>query len=81
MVRQNKTTDDEARFKLVLMKVIDEGLRERFSTYTEAAEMADVTRPRLSRLRSGRHEQFSIDWLFKLARDTGVRLRISIDQA
>ncbi len=70
---------DEAKFKLAVMQVIDRELRDRYDTMIAAAEAANVSWARLSRLRRGRHDQFSIAWLFRLARDTGVRIRISID--
>lgn len=71
--------DDEARFKLAIMNLIDQDLRKRFRTVEEAAEFADVDRFRLHRIRGGRHDQFSIAWLFKLARAAKVRIRISIE--
>ena len=75
----SKLLTDEARFKLALMQAIDSDLRKRFRTLVGAADHANVTWARLSRLRSGQHEQFSVNWLFKLARDAGVRIRISIE--
>ena len=71
--------DDEARFKLLLMQLIDDHIRTRFRTLEEAADTADVTWQRLSRLRSNRHELFSVGWLFKLAKGAGVRLRINVE--
>jgi predicted XRE-type DNA-binding protein len=71
--------DDEARFKLAIMKVIDRDLRERFRTLEEAADHANVGFTRISRLRNGHHDQFSIGWLFRLAKDAGVRIRINVD--
>jgi hypothetical protein len=73
------TLDDEARFKLALMTIIDQDLRERFRTVEDAAEYADVDRFRLHRIRAGRYDQFSVSWLFKLARAAKVRIRINID--
>jgi hypothetical protein len=70
---------DEAKFKLAIMRVIDEDLRTRFRTLEEAADHANVGFTRLSRLRSKRHDQFSIGWLFRLAKDAGVRIRISVE--
>jgi hypothetical protein len=73
------TLNAEAQFKLLLMRAIDSDLERRFRTLAEAAEFADVTWQRLSRLRSGRHEYFSVNWLFKLASAAQVRIRISVD--
>lgn len=73
--------DDAARVKLALMDLIDEDLRERFRTLEEAADFANVDSNRLSRMRSRQHEQFSIGWLFKLARSAKVRIRIKIEPA
>jgi hypothetical protein len=69
----------EAQFKLALMRAIDSDLRKRFRTLAEAAEYADVTWMRLSRMRSGRHEYFSVNWLFRLAATANVHIRISVD--
>jgi hypothetical protein len=69
---------DEAKFKLAIMQVIDQDLRARFRTLEEAADHANVGFTRLSRLRSARHDQFSIGWLFRLAKDAGVRIRIHV---
>jgi len=69
----------EARFKLELMRVINDDLERRFRTLAEAADYADVTWMRLSRMRSGRHEYFSVNWLFRLAASAGVHIRISVD--
>jgi hypothetical protein len=70
---------DEAKFKLAIMRVIDENLRDRFRTLEEAADHANVGFTRLSRLRSKRYDQFSIGWLFRLARDAGVPIRITLE--
>lgn len=69
----------EAQFKLALMRAIDSDLKRRFRTLAEAAEFADVTWMRLSRMRSGRHEYFSVNWLFRLADTAHVHIRISVD--
>lgn len=69
----------EAQFKLALMRAIDTDLKRRFHTLAEAAEFADVTWTRLSRIRSGRHEYFSVNWLFRLADTAKVHIRISVD--
>ena len=71
--------DAEAQFKLLLMRAIDSDLKRRFRSLAEAAEFADVTWPRLSRLRNGRHELFSVNWLFQLAKTAKVHIRISVD--
>lgn len=69
---------DEQKFKLEIMRVIDKDLRKRFRTLEEAADHANVGFTRLSRLRSERHDQFSIGWLFRLAKQAGVRIRINV---
>lgn len=69
----------EAQFKLALMDAIDRDLKKRFRTLDEAADFADVTSMRLSRLRSGRHEFFSVNWLFRLAAAAQIHIRISVD--
>jgi hypothetical protein len=70
----------EVQFKLALMRAIDSDLKQRFRTLAEAAEFADVTWMRLSRMRSGRHEFFSVNWLFRLAAAAQVHIRISVDR-
>lgn len=69
----------EAQFKLALMRAIDTDLKRRFRTLADAADFADVTWMRLSRMRSGRHEYFSVNWLFRLAAAAEVHIRISVD--
>lgn len=63
------------------MNIIDEDLRENFLTVEEAADFANGDGNRLSRMRSRQHEQFSIAWLFKLARSAKIRIRIKIEAA
>lgn len=69
---------DEQLFKLEIMRLIDRSLRKRFRTLEEAAAHANVAFTRLSRLRSARHDQFSVGWLFRVARQAGVRIRINV---
>lgn len=69
----------EAQFKLALMRAIDSDLKKRFRTLQDAADYADVTWMRLSRIRSMRHEYFSVNWLFRLADAAKVHIRISVD--
>lgn len=69
---------DEDLFKIEIMKVIDRDLRRRYRTLEETALNTGADFFRLSRLRSGRHDQFSIGWLFRLAKQAGVRIRISV---
>lgn len=69
----------EAQFKLAIMRTIDEDLSLRFDTLVQAAEYAGVEPMRLSRIRSGRYEYFSVKWLFRLAEVAKVRIRISVD--
>lgn len=64
--------------KIRVMDIIDAHLRKNFRTLEDAAEYANVTWVRLSRLRAGRHDQFSLAWLFKLADKTNVKMRIDI---
>ncbi len=69
----------EAQLKIALMRAIDSDLKRRFRTLADAAEFADIDYMRLSRIRSGRYEYFSINWLFRLAQTAGVHIRISVD--
>lgn len=71
--------DDEARLKLVIMRLIDAHLRRNFRTLQEAADHFDIGWPRLSRLRAGLHQQFSIAWLLDLAKTSNTRMRINIE--
>lgn len=70
---------DAIQFKLLLMRAIDTDLKRRYRTLAEAAEAADVTWTRLSRMRNGQHQCFSIKWLFHLAAAAKVHIRISVD--
>lgn len=69
----------EAQLKIALMRAIDTDLRRRFRTLADAAEFTDVTWQRLSHVRCGRHELFSVAWLFDLADAAQVHIRISVD--
>lgn len=69
----------EVQLKLALMRAIDTDLKKRFRTLADAAEYADVDHMRLSRIRSGRYEYFSITWLFRLAETAKVHIRINVD--
>lgn len=69
----------EVQLKLALMRAIDTDLKKRFRTLADAAEFADVDHMRLSRIRSGRYEYFSITWLFRLAETAKVHIRINVD--
>lgn len=71
----------QARFKLQIMQIIQEDLEQRFPTVAEAAEHADIDVFRLSKLRGGQHEDFSINWLFNLADRAGVKIRITVRAA
>lgn len=71
--------DDEARFKLALMNIIDQDLRDRFRTVEAAADFADVDIHRLWRIRAKQHDQFSVAWLFNLAKSAKVRIRIHVE--
>lgn len=71
--------DDETAFKLALMNIIDQDLKERFRTLEAAADFADVDIHRLWRFRAKQHDQFSVTWLFNLARTAGVRIRIHVE--
>jgi Helix-turn-helix domain len=71
--------DAQAQFKLALMRAIDTDLKRRFRTLSDAAEFAAIDMYRLSRIRHGRHECFSINWLFDLARAAQVHIKISVN--
>lgn len=73
--------DAEAQIKLALMRAIDADLSRRYRTLSEAAEAigVDVTWMRLSRIRGGRYEYFSIKWLLRLCAAANVHIRFEID--
>jgi len=73
--------DDEALFKLALMNLIDQELQQRFRTVQAAADFADVDTFRLHRFRAKQHDQFSLGWIFNLARAAKIRIRIHIERA
>jgi predicted XRE-type DNA-binding protein len=65
--------------KLTLMRGIDSKLRTLYSSQLAAEEALDVTQPRLSALRNGQVEQFSIPWLILLAQRIGAKVTVSIE--
>jgi predicted XRE-type DNA-binding protein len=69
----------ETQLKLALMRAIDRDLKRRFTSLAQAAEFANVDHNRLSRIRRGRYEYFSVTWLFRLADSAKVHIRISVD--
>lgn len=79
MPAKRPALDSERQFKLALMSAIDRNLRARFRTIAEAAEAAGVEYMRLSRLRRGRHEYFSVNWLFRVAETAQIDIRISVE--
>jgi hypothetical protein len=79
VVKPEAKLGPEAQMKIALMRAIDRDLRRRFRTLADAAEFAGADVMRLSRLRSGRHEYFSIVWLFRLAAAAKIHIRISVD--
>ena len=72
-------TDAESQLKLALMQIINDDLQRRFDTMVSAADHVGISWSRLSKLRTGKHEQFSITWLFLLAKEANVRIRISVE--
>lgn len=70
--------EEEAQLKLVLIRTILEGLEVRDIKLREAADMADVSYVRLYRMHSGVHKHFSIGWLLRVAKRTGIDLRICV---
>jgi hypothetical protein len=69
----------ETQLKLALMRAIDADLKKNFRTIGEAAEYLEVEYMRLCRIGTGRHEMYSINWLFRLAEAAQVHIRISVD--
>lgn len=61
-----------------LIQAIQENIRQREWTQTEAAEFFGVTQPRISHLMQGRVEQFTVDmlmlWLEKSGKDMSHEL-------
>ena len=71
--------DAESQLKLALMQIINQDLQQRFDTMIAAADHVGISWSRLSKLRTGKYEQFSVSWLFLLAKEANVRIRISVE--
>lgn len=65
--------------KLTLMSGIDRKLRALYPSQLAAEEALDVTQPRLSAMRNGAVDQFSIPWLLLLAQRIGAKVTFSIE--
>jgi predicted XRE-type DNA-binding protein len=65
-----------------LIQSIQESIRERGWTQTQAAAFLGVTQPRISHLMQGRVDQFTVDmlmlWLEKLGKDVSVQIRNNV---
>jgi predicted XRE-type DNA-binding protein len=65
-----------------LIQAIQEAIRQKDWTQTEAAEFLGVTQPRISHLMQGRVDQFTVDmlmlWLEKLGKDVSVQVRTNV---
>jgi predicted XRE-type DNA-binding protein len=79
MTAERDAEATDVQFKLALMRAVDTSLRGRYRTLSQAAEHTGVNFNILSRLRNGRHEYFSVKWLFRFAATANVHIRISVD--
>ena len=68
----------EARLKLAVMDVINEGIRRRYPTLQKAAHSGRIDRVLLSRIRHGHYRRCSIACLFRVADRLGIDIKIDV---
>lgn len=61
-----------------LMNILSEHIRKEGLTQKQAAELFEVTQPRVSDLTRGKIERFTIDMLIAMLARTGRRVRVSV---
>lgn len=66
------------RVRADLMIAVSEVIQRRRLTQAAAAKLMGVTQPRISDLRRGKIDRFSIDMLVRMLARAGVRVRFSI---
>lgn len=67
------------QIKLSLMKGIDESLSRQYRAQQEAADALGVDRSRLSYLRCGHTDRFSLPWLIVTAERIGLKVTVTIE--
>lgn len=75
------TAQDAAamRARAELMLQLQEHLRKRKLTQSEAAKLLKVTQPRVSDLMRGRIDLFSTDMLIEMLGRLGARVKVSVE--
>jgi predicted XRE-type DNA-binding protein len=78
---QHVTTDEAAELEVrsVLLMGLASWLRDCGKTQNEAAKVLGVTQARVSEIKNGKVNQFSVDMLVKLASRAGLHPRIQLD--
>ncbi|MFM5785171.1 helix-turn-helix domain-containing protein [Aeromonas caviae] len=66
-------------FKARMMMVLTQLIRERKLSQSEAAEMLNVTQPRISNLMNGKISKFSVDMLMEMLGRFGYLMDLSFD--
>ena len=69
---------EECLLKSHLVHVLSVEIRKRNLTQQNAASLAGISQPELSRLTHGRFDGFSIDRLFSVVKSFGVNIEITI---
>ena len=67
-----------AALRQQLMAAISARIEHLGLTQAQAAELLDITAPRISLLLHGRHELFSIDALISIAKNAGLTVRLRL---
>jgi predicted XRE-type DNA-binding protein len=70
----------ELEIRSTLLMGLANWLRDCGMTQTEAAAMLGVTQARISDIKNGKINQFSVDMLVKLASRAGLHPRIQLDE-
>ncbi|MGH8529319.1 MAG: helix-turn-helix domain-containing protein [Nevskiales bacterium] len=77
---------DEAEARVMAMRTelmlrIEQHLKRKGWTQSEAAQRLHITQPRVSKLKKGEWREFSLDMLLTLATRAGLRPRIEMVKA
>ena len=74
-----RSQDLLTQIKLALMRGIDASLRRQYRIQEDAARALGVDRNRLSNLRNGHTDRFSLPWLIITAERIGAKVTITIE--
>ena len=69
---------ENLKIRAQLMNILAEHIRKQGLTQKQAAELFEVTQPRVSDLTRGKIERFTIDMLIIMLARTGRHVRVSV---